>query len=378
VAPDYRDTGHRPHAVHTGEEPRNEMTRGPYGITVTLDAWGPVDNLYTTMFDALQSNWGDAPSRTAQQPCRSGSSAHRRTLQDGGFDGGDYLDHETGWCKLTDGQRAYVESCFNGKTLNQILEMLTFEFTVDGVARVFTHQFVRTRIGAGFMQHGGRDNDWRHRKWTMPETLYRACSVEESGDFDNETRQLKHCITDWEPIERLLSADAMDHNYSESEATLRRVIENYLGEGRRLYSALVDAGIPWQDARRLLWMGTQTYIHGVYNYLALQGVCNKRLEPIMDWEINAVAQLMVREVRMKCHPLIGKYLQSLSDKLGKDALAGLESWTPSGKYEVPADKQHLERTHWPEQAPFWVLHPDSTAGGPIVWVPTNGQWPKEW
>lgn len=404
----YEDAGHRPHAIHTGETPENPITRGPESLRVTLDTWGPKDDLFCTIYDALQSNWGDAPSRTRNQRCRSGSSFHHAVLSHDVDDVHDHLDHTTGWCKLTDGQRDYVESCFQGKTLNQILELLTFEFTIDGCSRAFTHQFVRTRIGAGFMQHGGRDNDWRHRPWTMPETIARACDAQNpdlAGDLER-----KHCITDWGPIDRYLDVDASNHSYLRKDATLRDAIESYLTEGRMLYAALVDAGIPWQDARRVLWMGTQTYIHGVYNYLALQGVASKRLEFAMDWEINCVAQLMVREVRMKCHPLIGKYLQSISDKLGVAAFAGLESWTPSGQYHNPFEVcgtcehvgeehgskgrracQHVgctcgeyvpkdtrPRTHRPEQSPFFILHPDAMAGGPVQWVSTNGVFPKEW
>lgn len=373
---DYRDAGHRPHAVHTGEEPRNEWDRGPYGITVTLDTWGPQDGLFTTMYDALQSNWGDRPSRSADQPLREEYIDKKI-----GRDPHD-IDVQTGWARLTDGQRSYVESCFQGKTLPQILELLSFEFTIDGVARACTHQLVRSRIGAAFMQHGGRDNDWRHRNWSMPETIWRACEAydlrasdntypDEVLDDDPKTvGPLKHCVKDWSPLETFI-------NQQDQATDLRGALTSYLAEGRALYAALVDAGIPWQDARRILWMGSQTYIHAVYNYLALQGVCNKRLEFAMDWEINAVAQLMVREVRMKCHPVIGQYLQSLSDKLGVAAFAGLESWTPDGKHPVPEDKKHLPRTHVPEQAPFWVLHPDSMAGGPVRWIPTNGVFPTE-
>ena len=365
---DYRDSGHRPHAIHTGETPTVAYDRGPYGITVTLDSWGPVDNLFTTIYDALQSNWGETP-------CRSGVQPVRPEYLDGYPDALDELDIRTGWAKLTDEQRAYVESCFKGKTLNQILELLTFEFTVDGVARVFTHQFVRTRIGAGFMQHGGRDNDWRHRRWTLPETIYRAIDMFDNHDLSSpvEVAGLKTCVDNPDVLWDYLHHESVG---GYGDGTLEGAIVGHLRRGKELYAALVDAGIPWQDARRVLPMGTQTYIHAVYNYLALMGVCNKRLEPSMDWEINAVAQLMVREIRMKCHPIIGKYLQSLSDKIGADAFAGLESWTPSGKYAVPEDKKDLHRMHRPEQAPFWILSPASMAGGPIEWIPTNGVWPE--
>ena len=134
----------------------------------------------------------------------------------------------------------------------------------------------------------------------------------------------------------------------------------------------------------------------------------------MDWEINCVAQLMLREVKMKCPPLLSKYLGSHSDLAGQDKFAGLQSWPPVGKYPnpyerckncghakinhkpdtawpdtcevcersnhscsgyVPADT--LPREHRPEQNPFWVLHPDSMNGGPIRWIPTNGRFPEE-
>lgn len=380
---DYRDAGHRPHAVHTGETPKNEWDRGPYGITVTLDTWGPQENLFTSIYDALQSNWGEHPSRSKNQPNRPEYDRHYdHWIPSKGYIGPlgtseREMNIATGWARLTDDQRDYVESCFNGKTLPQILELLSFEFTIDGCTRACTHQLVRTRIGAAFMQHGGRDNDWRHRRWTMPETIHRAMDFIDNTDSHSEIAEqgLSHCLTNAAAIEVYLDEQS---NGERDTTTLGIEISKYLESGRRLYSALVDAGIPWQDARRVLWMGTQTYIHAVYNFLALQGVCNKRLEFAMDWEINAVAQLMVREVRMKCPPLIGKYLQSLSDKLGVAAFAGLESWTPDGKHPVPADKQNLPRTHRPEQAPFWVLHPDSMAGGPVQWIPTNGTFPTEY
>ena len=128
--PEYADAGHRPHAVHTGETPKNPISRGPSAITVTLDAWGPEFALFTTMYDALQSNWGDLPSRTRKQPCRDNGCVDPKLSRT--------WEHQTRWCRLTDEQRAYVESCFAGKTLPQVLELLTFEFTIDGVSRAFT------------------------------------------------------------------------------------------------------------------------------------------------------------------------------------------------------------------------------------------------
>jgi thymidylate synthase ThyX len=426
---DFADAKHRPHGIHTGEVPENPITYGPESLRVTLDRWGPVENLFTSMYDALQANWGDAPSRTI---ARGGED-----VAYGGDDrvNGDFL-FLTGWGKLAPNERDYVESCFAGKTLQQVLEGVTFDFCIDGVARAFTHQNVRTRLGAGFMQHGGRDNDWRHRPWTMPETMRRMCEIDDyrkgaaSEDLMKEAG-LRTCMTSWAPIDNFMAGLPQDVN-DEAEPTIRHAIAEHLQQTRNLYSALVDAGIPWQDARRVLPIGMQTYIHDQYNYLALAGVLANRLEHIMDWEFNCVAQLMLREIKMKCPPLISKYLGSHSDKARAAKFAGLESWPPDRKYPSPFDdcgkcghaasnhyrttetpagdwicsvcererpermkkvthdtplppapmhrivlKDRLERQHRPEQNPFFVLHPDSMVGGPIVWIPTNGVYPHD-
>jgi thymidylate synthase ThyX len=414
--PDYSDAGHRDHSRHVGEEPRNPITHGPESLRVTLDGWGPQDNLFPIIYDAVQSNWGESPSRTVDRG-PSGSNHHRDMVLDAPAPLDRDWGYKTGWNKLTPGERAYVESVFEGKTLPQILELITFEFTIDGCSRATTHQIVRTRIGAGFMQHGGRDNDWRHRAWTMPETIERACRAQEVSAMADE---FSSCITDWDPIMRLMDLVRAE-NHLHRSPRLREYISNYLMCGRRLYAALVDAGIPWQDARRVLWMGTQTYIHAIYNYQALQGVIGKRGEHVMDWEINCVAQLMMRELRMKCPPVFSKYLVPLSDKIGRDAMAGLDSWTPVGKYDNPHERcktcghakaNHVDdkvyhdapycsvcandgapkgvddrhdyvpldtrpRANRPEQNPFWVLAPSSLAGGPVKWIPTNGTYPHE-
>lgn len=419
----FSDSGHRPHADFKGEEPTTRVVRGPAALSVTLDTWGPQDNIFPAMFDALQSNWGNAPSRTVDRPC---PETPHHADRDSAILGAAWeihlasWEHRTGWCKLTEGERDYLTKAFKGQTLQQILEGLSFHFLIDGVCRPATHQIVRTRMGAAFMQHGGRDNDWRHRGWSMPETIYRA-----DTDHLPDVPGLRACVTDPAPIDRLKAVWVQDHGMFGTLA-LSDVIDHYLEEGKAIYAALVDAGIPWQDARRLLPMGTQTYIHAVYNYVALKGVVGNRAEFIMDWEINCIAQLMMREIRMKCPPLLGAFLGSRSDQAGREMFAGLESWAPSGKYENPNERCKVcghakanhapiddpriyegkhnvcevclrsssvdlpnayhayvpydptPRTHRPEQNPFWVLHPDSMAGAAqIGWVPTNGSYPTE-
>lgn len=356
----------------------------------------------------LQSNWGDAPSRVAQRGVRYDQSHMNGQL--------DRLETRTGWNQLSPPEQGYVDSLFAGRTLPQAKELISFSFCVDGVSRACTHQLVRTRIGAAFMQHGGRDNDWRHRPFRLPETIRRACMVVGPGSASEDGVPLhlpdgrRHCITDPAPLEKLVEDSELGvpvFRLAEPEGfgvSLRDVLDDYLETGRYIYAALVDAGIPWQDARFLLPDGMTTYIHCNYSYAALEGMLANRLEHVMQWEINCVAQLMLREIKMMCPPLLSKYLGSRSDKTGRDEFAGLESWPPVGKYPVKDNELCVTcghpkyaiwhdgiphagfeahdflpptRTHRPEQNPFWVLHPDSMAGGPIVWVPTNGTYPKE-
>jgi thymidylate synthase ThyX len=414
------DGGHRPHGTHFGETPEVRIDEAPWCIKVTLDTWGPQDRLFPTMYDMLQANWGDAPSRSYD--------AQWEQLKN--------RDDVCGWSLLTPEQQGYIEKCFAGQTLPQVLEMITFSFCIDGVTRAFTHQNVRTRIGAAFMQHGGRDNDWRHRPWTMPETIARAAGpnfpngvAPWDGKTGAERTAIKKefmnellssgknlCITDWKPIDEYLDKHTPDET---KRHTLTDAIYEYLKHGKELYAALVDAGIPYQDARRVLPIGTQTYIHDIYSFPALKGVLANRLEHVMDWEHNCVAQLMLRELNIHCPSVMTKHLGSRSDLAGKAAFDGLDSWPPDGKYPVQmkcecghakqnhklgfhqacevcerqdmhADPAAVGRKvcteytpmkpdtfHRAEQNPFWVLTPAAMAGGPIDWIWTNGTYPHD-
>lgn len=419
--PKYSDAFHPPHARWTAEEPRTKIDIGPSAIRVSLTAWGPREGLFTSIYDSLVANWGEHAYLTGERPCPYSSVAESGKWTSDIDTHQRIWEHITGWCQLQEREQAYVEKCFAGQTLQQILELITFKFTVENVTRAFTHEFVRARIGAGFMQHGGRDNDWRHRNWTMTEAMERMCQASEMNAVEWANQGKLHPITDWSPIERYLDRHASNYDYTRKDANIRDAIETHLEDGKRLYAALVDAGIPWQDARRLLPIGCQTYIHGEFNYVAVKGWLMNRLEHVMDWEINCVAQLMLREIRMQCPPILSKYLGSHSDLAKRAMFDQMESWPPDGKFPsttircatcghheanhflyhgtikdkllpdemvcevcerehgtapmhrfVPEDT--LPRSHRSEQMPFFVLHPDSMNGGPIKWLWTNGHY----
>ena len=79
---DYADAGHRPHGIHNNEKPESRISHGPDSIKVTLNTWGPQEDLFSTLYNQLMANWGDEPSNVESDE------------------------------DLTKGQMQYVESCF--------------------------------------------------------------------------------------------------------------------------------------------------------------------------------------------------------------------------------------------------------------------------
>lgn len=322
------NSNHKPNADYRGEEPTTWPTVAALaGLQVELMNWGPQDNVYATIWNATQQTWGDTPCNVRSDD------------------------------ELPEPARKLVERTVAGSNLTQALEGFTFWFQVDGCTRACTHQLVRTRIGCSVMQHSGRSNDLRNRRFVVPETYRRFFEKLSSFSLD----EVKRMVPSW--------TDDLDPSSG------HQMLEKFIDLVRQLYAAMVDAGIPYQDARRILPIGMDTRIELVYNWSALVSTLSKRLEHVMDWEINAVAQLMAREVRMKCPAMFGRALGSLSDKLKKAAFAGEDLFPPDGKHPV-YDLLPGKHVHSAEQNPFWVLHPDSEWGGPIKWISTNGKYPE--
>ena len=166
-----------------------------------------------------------------------------------------------------------VEESLAGNMLGNALESLNYTFAISGISRATTHQIVRTRIGAAYAQHGGRDNDWRHQDIRIPETI-------------NQNPELK---------EKFIQASLLS---------------------KEIYSQLVDSGIPWQDARYIMPIGTATYIWATYTYRALQNfMANRLCLSQTAWELCTVAWKMRKEVQ-RATPLFGKYLLYPCEKLG--------------------------------------------------------------
>ena len=113
-----------------------------------------------------------------------------------------------------------VEDAFKGG-LNQCLEWVTVAFEISGVSRGLTHELVRTRK-ASFAQQSMRHTDMGKPAMRMPESI---------AFGDPQAR------TAWQ-----------------------MAIDN----ARTTYADLLDVDVPYQDARTVLPIATETYIIASY------------------------------------------------------------------------------------------------------------------
>lgn len=358
----FQETDCKDYGTHYGEDAEPKFHYGPEGIQVTLQHSNIMQGtFFSTMYNELQANFGNEP--------------------------------EIYTCDADLGEREWrlIKTAFSGGTLGQVLESLQFMFLIQGISRSCTHQIVRSRIGSSFMQQGGRDNDWRSQGFRIPETVRRACKAvddfyegRKSGQYSSnaDVTSILGEYENYHGLQNCLSSESieiyekfMKKYYPENNEGFLRILFKEVKRNRDVYAMLVDMGIPYQDARQFIQIGSETYIFANYNYAALQGLLSKRLEFIMEWQINCVAQLMVREIttRFPAYDFIHAPLVSLSDKWNRSAFASMGGWPPDQKY--PANYEVSDKFHDTTQMPFWILHPDSyKVGSKIKWIPTNGTY----
>jgi thymidylate synthase (FAD) len=169
------------------------------------------------------------------------------------------------------------------------LEAVSYTFAIGNVSRTCTHQIVRTRVGAGFSQQSLRWRNVEGFNFRMPATIF-----EDDRLFD--------------------------------------MVNEYITLARRIHRELVDADIPYQDARFVIPMGMTTHLIATYNYRALRDFCATRLCNMVQWEINEVAKLMKKQVT-QVHPILGEALMPRCEMIGKCTFAGWEKKCEEREYE---------------------------------------------
>ncbi len=155
--------------------------------------------------------------------------------------------------KITDEQAAKLVRKLVEMGHFSTLEHVTFTFAIEGVSRVLTHQLVRHRI-ASYSQQSQR-------------------YVKEH---------------DFETILPLSIA---------ARPAEREKFEKLMGEIRTLYTEWTEMGIPAEDARYILPNAAETKIVVTMNVRSLYNFFRLRCCTRAQWEIRALAEKMLAEVK---------------------------------------------------------------------------------
>lgn len=146
-----------------------------------------------------------------------------------------------------------------------ILEHAVYTFEVKGVSRALTHQLVRHRI-ASYSQQSQRYVKMKDFEYIMPS------SIKDNTDLLWEGSIL----------------DGLNNNTVEWECKL------LMDQIYRMYSRLIEVGIPEEDARYILPNATCTNIIVTMNARELLHFFSLRCCERAQWEIRALANRMLR------------------------------------------------------------------------------------
>jgi thymidylate synthase (FAD) len=154
------------------------------------------------------------------------------------------------------------------------IEHVVFTFAITGVSRTLSHQLVRHRAGVAFDQQSQRYVSYKKGASTMlPGTI------------------------------------------AEADPGLLERYEGQVEGALELYTELVDAGIPGEDARFVFPNATRTNLVMTANLRALIHMSGLRLCTMAQWEIRRLFQLIRHEV-FAASPFLGSFLAPKCVPLG--------------------------------------------------------------
>lgn len=154
------------------------------------------------------------------------------------------------------------------------IEHVAFTFAITGVSRTLSHQLVRHRVGVAFDQQSQRYVSYKKGASTMlPATI------------------------------------------AEADPGLRAEYEEQVDGALELYSELIEAGIPGEDARFVFPNATRTNLIMTTNLRALIHMSGLRLCTMAQWEIRRLFQLIRHEV-FGVSPFLGGFLAPKCVPLG--------------------------------------------------------------
>jgi thymidylate synthase (FAD) len=153
------------------------------------------------------------------------------------------------------------------------IEHVVFTFGISGVSRTLSHQLVRHRAGVAFDQQSQRYVTFKKAATMLPQTI------------------------------------------AEASPDVRERYEDQVEGSMALYSELVGAGIPGEDARFVFPNATRTNLVMTTNLRALIHMSGLRLCTMAQWEIRRLFQQIRHEI-FAVSPFLGSFLAPKCVPLG--------------------------------------------------------------
>ena len=148
-----------------------------------------------------------------------------------------------------------------------VLEHATFTFAIEGISRACSHQLVRHRV-ASYSQQSQRYVKMDGFDYVVPESF-------------------KNIVID----------DYLDSDVGPIPVYASEVYRGFMSEIENLYEALVDAGIPEEDARYILPNACTTNIIVTMNAREIRHFFSLRCCERAQWEIKQLAEMMLALVK---------------------------------------------------------------------------------
>lgn len=190
--------------------------------------------------------------------------------------------------EVTDEQRRSALRAMQQTKLDGPLEAIQFHFLIEGVTRAFTHQAVRSRFSF-FAQESLRfavveGQPWLNRQAYPPSLAAKPVpsKVATTGDRDFGA--------DWD--------DNPDYGPEEHAYAMQRdAWDDAIMMAQNSYQALIDAGVPAEDARGLMPHSMTTRYHWIVSLRTLLGEAGKRLCTQAQFEWRLVMAEIVKAIR---------------------------------------------------------------------------------
>lgn len=190
---------------------------------------------------------------------------------------------------VTQAERKALVDDMRKTVLKAPMEAIKLHFLIEGVTRGFTHQMVRQRT-AVFAQESMRFavvGEKQDIPVEVPPSIAQG---------QPKRKMLKDVLNDYPGIDSTTARGIVERTASPIDRA-RWAWDSANAAIQDAYQALVNTGIPAEDARGLLPTNVKTRLHYVTDLRNLQGVAGVRLSTQAQFEWKAVIAGMARAIR---------------------------------------------------------------------------------